>query len=202
MPPDVVERAFDPFFTTKPPGKGTGLGLSQVFGVARQLGGDVSIRSEVGKGTDVRIWLRRSATAPRPTRKEEQAFASPNSERVLIVDDDDDVRKVLTDVLSDVGYCVRDFSLGNEALEALNEFQPELMIVDYAMPGRNGAQLAQDMRQRVGDVPVLFVTGYANDDALHALGERTPILRKPFRPVELAAMVRSTLDARGQKERV
>ena len=200
MPPDVAERAFDPFFTTKPPGKGTGLGLSQVFGVVRQLGGDVSIRSEVGKGTDVRIWLRRSATAPRPALKDEQAFPSPNSERVLIVDDDDDVRRVLADVLSDVGYCVRDFSLGNEALEALTEFRPELMIVDYAMPGRNGAQLAQDMRQRVGDVPILFVTGYANDAALHELGERTPILRKPFRPVELAAMVRSTLDARSQKE--
>ena len=92
MPPDVVARAFDPFFTTKPPGKGNGLGLSQVFGVARQLGGDVSIRSEVGKGTDVRIVLRRSNETPRPTLRSEQSFASLNAERVLIVDDDDDVQ--------------------------------------------------------------------------------------------------------------
>jgi DNA-binding response OmpR family regulator len=199
MPPDVLARAFDPFFTTKPPGKGTGLGLSQVFGVARQLGGDVTIRSEVGKGTDVRMWLRRSAVAPAPTLTEEQVFASSKSERVLIVDDDDDVRRVLADVLSAAGYRVRDFSAGAEALEALDGFQPELMIIDYAMPGRNGAELAQHMRERIGDIPVLFVTGYANDAALHALGDRTPILRKPFRPAELAAKVRSTLDARAQK---
>jgi signal transduction histidine kinase len=199
MPADVAARAFDPFFTTKPPGKGTGLGLSQVFGVARQLGGDVSIKSEVGKGTEVRIWLRHSATSPRPKRHEEQAFASPRSERVLIVDDDDDVRRVLAGVLSDIGYRVREFSAGSEALEALDEFKPELMIVDYAMPGRNGAQLAQDMRGQVGDVPVLFITGYANDAVLRAVGEETPILRKPFRPLDLAAMVRSTLDARREK---
>jgi signal transduction histidine kinase len=194
MTPETMSRAFDPFFTTKPAGKGTGLGLSQVFGIVHQLGGDVSIESEVGKGTDIRISLPRSEMKPQTTPGPRETVALQHSERVLIVDDDDDVREVLTGILSEIGYVVKGLPAASDALEVLEEFKPDLIIVDFAMPGRNGAEFAQIARQRLGNVPTLFVSGYADDDILQSLGDGAPILRKPFHPVELAATVRSTLE--------
>ena len=195
MPPDVVARAFDPFFTTKPPGKGTGLGLSQVFGVVNQLGGDVSISSKPGQGTEVRIRLRRSDSRPQTVLKEEQALASSSAERVLIVDDDDDVRRVMTGILSEAGYKVWESATGAAALEAMADFKPEIAIIDFAMPGQNGAEIAQAIRRTAPQVRIVFVTGYADDHVLESLGGHAPVLRKPFRPIELAALIRSALDA-------
>ncbi len=194
MTPETASRAFDPFFTTKPAGKGTGLGLSQVFGTVHQLGGDVSIESEIGKGTEVLLSLRRSKMEPEGAPELEDTVVLPRSERVLIVDDDNDVRAVLAGILSEMGYVVTGRPSASDALEALEEFKPDLMIVDFAMPGRNGAEFAQIAWQRLGNVPTLFVSGYADDNILQSLGEGAPILRKPFHPAELAAMVRSTLD--------
>ena len=196
MPADVVARAFDPFFTTKPPGKGTGLGLSQVFGVVHQLGGDISIDSKVGEGTAIRIRLRRSAVEPRGLLNDEHTLAAPSAERVLVVDDDDDVRRAMTGILSEIGYTIRECATGAEALGALPDFEPDLVVVDFAMPGQNGAEIAHVIRQAAPDLPIVFVSGYADDLVLETLGGNAPVLRKPFRPNELAAAVRSALDAR------
>jgi hypothetical protein len=114
-------RAFDPFFTTKPPGKGTGFDLSQVFGVVSQPGGDVSINSKSAEGADIRIRLRRSDSKPQAILKVEQALTVSSAERVLIVDDDDDVRRVVSGILSDIGYTVPEPATGAEALGAMRD---------------------------------------------------------------------------------
>ena len=174
MPADIVARAFDPFFTTKPPGKGTGLGLSQVFGFVQQLGGDIAIDSKVGEGTDVRIRLRRSDAQPHRVLKVEHAHASPSAERVLVVDDDDDVRRVMTGALSEVGYTVRECATGVEAFDALSDFKPDVIIVDFAMPGQNGGEIARVIRQTALDLPIVFVSGHADDRVLETLGWHAP----------------------------
>lgn len=125
------------------PGKGTGLGLSQVFGVVHQLGGDISIDSKVGEGAVVRIRLRRSEAEPRGVLDDEHALAAPSAERMLVVDDDDDVRRAMTGILSEIGYTIRECATGAEALVALPDFNPDLVIVDFAMPGRNGAEIGK-----------------------------------------------------------
>ena len=181
------------------PGKGTGLGLSQVFGVVHQLGGDISIDSKVGEGAVVRIRLRRSEAEPRGVLDDEHALAAPSAERMLVVDDDD-VRRAMTGILSEIGYTIRECATGAEALVALPDFNPDLVIVDFAMPGQNGAEIAHIIRQTAPVLPIVFVSGYADDLVLETLGGDAPVLRKPFRPVELAAAVRSALDARSEAE--
>jgi len=144
MAPDVAARAFDPFFTTKDVGRGTGLGLSQVYGMARQAGGAARLRSAPGKGTTVSIFLRLAGgsvakSAPRdPARDAPQ----PGAARILVVDDDPGVRRFLDDSLGGLGYCVTLAENGTTGLEMLGRTRPDLMIVDYAMPGMNGAELS------------------------------------------------------------
>ncbi len=104
MPPEVIARAFDPFFTTKPPGKGTGLGLSQVYGLVRQMGGDVEIKSDVGKGTSIRLLLRRADAAADVAKEFKGPTENGHAERILVVDDDHDVRGIMTSFLSEIGY--------------------------------------------------------------------------------------------------
>ena len=161
MPPDVVARAFDPFFTTKPIGKGTGLGLSQVYGIAHQFGGDVKIDSEVGRGTTVTLRLLRGAQSALADR---QALApvgtAQHSEKLLIVDDDPDVREFVKDVLVDIGYQVREASHSETALAILCGYDPDLLVVDYAMPGMDGANLVAEARRRDSGLPVLFLSGF------------------------------------------
>jgi signal transduction histidine kinase len=197
MPADVVARAFDPFFTTKPPGKGTGLGLSQVYGIARQSGGDVMLASEVGKGTTVTLHLRLAGTAAASDREiATEAAHARHSEKLLIVDDDSDVREIVSSFLSELGYDVKEVSHGEAALAVLDRFDPDLLVIDFAMPGMNGAETAQAIRQRKARLPILFLSGFADSAALEAAVGEAPMLRKPFRPIELAAAVRSALDAR------
>lgn len=195
MPPDVASRAFDPFFTTKPTGKGTGLGLSQVYGFVRQSGGDVAIESEVGKGTTVKIRLP-CATQDLSSDKHVDRVAAHAvaSEKLLLVDDDPDVREVVARVLSELGYHVRQATNGEAALAILDQFNPDLLIVDFAMPGINGAEVVTAARQRNTALKILFLSGFADSDALTTAVGAAPLLRKPFRPIELATAVRSALD--------
>jgi len=198
MPADVVARAFDPFFTTKPPGKGTGLGLSQVYGIARQSGGDVTLASEVGKGTTVTLHSQLAATVAASDREiPPEAAHARHSEKLLIVDDDSDVRDIVCSFLSELGYEVQEVPHGEAALAVLDRFDPDLLIIDFAMPGMNGAETAQAIRRRNARLPILFLSGFADTTALEAaVGEEAAILRKPFRPIELAAAVRTALDGR------
>jgi signal transduction histidine kinase len=197
MSPELITRVFDPFFTTKSPGKGTGLGLSQVFGVVHQLGGDVSIESEVGKGTTVKLVLPRSDREEKKEIVAEFGSDTGRNERILIVDDDDDVRAIIAKVLSDIGYAVKDVSSGEDALASLTDFDPALVILDFAMPGMTGARVAQEARRRHEHLPILFVSGYADDEALRDAGVGVPILRKPFNPSQLVAAVQSAFSAQG-----
>lgn len=193
MPPDIVARAFDPFFTTKPPGKGTGLGLSQVYGIVRQLGGDVSIDTEPGKGTRINIVLR-VAHASAEHENVRPSHAAQGSESILIVDDDPDVRQIMFGVLSDLGYQVREAANGETALQMLNDVRPRLLVLDFGMPGVNGAEVAAAARKQNEDLRVLFVSGYSDTAAIEKAVGKAALLHKPFRPVEFAAAVRSCLD--------
>jgi signal transduction histidine kinase len=193
MPPEVVARAFDPFFTTKPPGKGTGLGLSQVYGVVRQIGGEVSIDSTPGTGTRINVALPIARTAAEHGNAH-SSFMKPGSEAILIVDDDPDVRQIMSGVLSDVGYQVREAASGEAAFSILKEYRPDLLVIDFGMPGANGAKVAALARQENRDLRILFVSGYSDTTAIEKAVGRATLLHKPFRPAEFAAAVRSSLD--------
>jgi signal transduction histidine kinase len=196
MPPEVLARAFDPFFTTKPMGKGTGLGLSQVYGIIRQAGGEVLIDSKVGKGTTVTLRLPIATRNANQGHQVDRALIRSNaSEKLLLVDDDVDVRDIVKRVLTELGYVVREAENGSAALEALSEFRPDLLVVDFAMPGLNGAEVVLAARKINPDIRVLFVSGFAESEILETAVGAAPLLRKPFLPSELAAAVRLALDA-------
>jgi CheY-like chemotaxis protein len=191
MAREVIERAFDPFFTTKSVGKGTGLGLSQVYGVARQAGGEARIESRPGEGTTVTVLLRRSAepAAALPDEGAAPVLAPSQGATVLVVDDDDQVRALLHDTLELLGYAVLDADGGPAALEVLRTRRPDAMLVDFAMPQMNGAQVADRARRLWPDLPIVFASGHADSAAIKAaLGDDAPILRKPF---EMEALART-----------
>jgi DNA-binding response OmpR family regulator len=196
MPPEVAERAFDPFYTSKPAGKGTGLGLSQVYGIVKECGGEVTLESEIGKGTTVVLRLPRAeVNAASISPPDTPTLSGGRTEKLLIVDDDADVRQLLAMFLSDLGYEVSEATGGEDALSVLTDVKPDLMIVDFAMEGLNGAETALAARQRHPGIPILFMTGFADADALRSAVKTAPLIHKPFRPAELAAAVRSILDA-------
>jgi CheY-like chemotaxis protein/two-component sensor histidine kinase len=198
MPLEVAERAFDPFFTTKGVGKGTGLGLSQVYGVARQAGGEARIESRPGEGTTVTLLLRRSTQEAvdegRSAATIPSVIAPANSATVLVVDDDDHVRTLVCDTLEMLGYRVLSADSGAAALDVLDRSRPDLVLMDFAMPGMNGAEAAGLARQRWSEMPIVFASGYADTAAVeNALGGQAVILRKPFDMDELATTVAAAL---------
>ena len=200
--PDVLTRVFEPFFTTKPVDKGSGLGLAQVYGFVKQSGGGVSIDTRVGEGTSVRVYLPRAEAVPRPIEIVSPvidcaARRGPDDRPVvLVVDDDSAVREVTTTILSDLGYAVREAGSGLAALQSL-EVDPcvDLVLLDFAMPGMNGAEVACAIRRRWSHLPVMFATGYADTAALMQAGEVGPerIVQKPFRDGELQRKVAAVL---------
>ncbi len=183
MPLHVVRRAFDPFFTTKAVGKGTGLGLAQVYGVARQAGGDARIASTPGAGATVTLLFHEAeapapgaeAQAPKPT-----AAAGAHSARVLLVDDDEAVRRVVRGGLELRGFTVLDADSGEAAL-ALAAEHPEIAVIDYAMPGMDGAQTAEQLRRLMPQLPIILASGHPDTASIErALGGQATVLRKPF----------------------
>ncbi|MGA9582125.1 MAG: PAS domain-containing protein [Allosphingosinicella sp.] len=199
MPPDVLARAAEPFYSTKPLGKGTGLGLAQVYGIAQQAGGTLRIDSEEGKGTSVHILLP-AAGAPEEAGAEEARRSSPSPRgaaagaSILVIDDDSDVRAFLAESLEGLGCTVAAAASGPEGLNALDGWRPDLALIDYAMPGMNGAQAARAARELHPGLPIVFVTGYAESEQLEAaLGCDVPVLRKPFTLAQLASAVEENL---------
>ena len=198
MTDDVLAKAFEPFFTTKEVGKGSGLGLAQVYGFAKQSGGGVRIDTKVGEGTSVKVYLPRAepAEAAEPERRAAAARApSAESRRILLVDDDSAVREVTASMLQELGYVVVEAGSGGAALGTLERDEDfDLLLVDYAMPGMNGAETAQSAARLRPDLPVMFITGYADLTALREVGEER-IIQKPFRDDELGRKVQHALAA-------
>jgi PAS domain S-box-containing protein len=199
MAPDVAAKAFDPFFTTKGVGKGTGLGLSQVFGFVKQTGGHVKIYSELGQGTSVKIYLPRfygPAELPQRSISSNTSLGS-NSEVVLIVEDDDQVRELTVEMLLDLGYGVIEARDGVDALRTL-DLHPEicLLFTDVVLPGMNGRQLAEEASKKRPGLKVLFTTGYTRNAIVHSgmLDPGVNLLPKPASRDQMAAKIRSVLD--------
>jgi signal transduction histidine kinase len=192
--PEVLARVFEPFFTTKAVDKGSGLGLAQVYGFVKQSGGGVRIDTRVGEGTSVRIYLPRAEPAS-PAREVTKAVIDCAEQRrtgdrpvVLVVDDDSAVREITTSILSENGYRIREAGSGLAALTALEaDACVDLIVLDFAMPGMNGAEAACEIRLRWPHLPVMFVTGYADTAALMQAGEvgAERIVQKPFQRGEL-----------------
>lgn len=197
MPPEVLERAFDPFFTTKGVGKGTGLGLSMVYGVARQTGGRAEIVSTPGVGTRVSILLPEAVGQDAATQPGAAPAPLLAGARILVVDDDPDVRTMTVAMLEDLGHRVSSAGSGQEALDLLRYEAPDLLLVDFVMPEMNGAELARAVRARGIVAPIVFATGFAESAAIEAaLGEAPLVLRKPFDLVSLSRLIGEGLGRR------
>ncbi|CAB3727706.1 ATP-binding protein [Paraburkholderia rhynchosiae] len=196
VPPNVVSRVFDPFFTTKPIGKGTGLGLSQVYGIARQAGGTARLFSEEGVGTTVEVWLPlRDRVAPQTTEASDTEANAVGEKRVLVIEDDSEVRAMLVESLKMLGYNVTEAADGRAGLNRLQDDNPDLLMVDFAMPGMNGIDVIAEARKLRRDLPVILATGYADIDISGLAVERCTVLRKPFQLDDLARTIRLGLAA-------
>jgi PAS domain S-box-containing protein len=201
MTDEVAARACEPFYTTKEPGKGSGLGLSQVYGLAQQSGGALSIKSKVGKGTRVEVYLPRSHDEIEDFSSGGVARCKPGAgASVLVIDDQEDVRDVAVAHLSMLGYQVVQATSGRAALDILgsgNTF--DLLMADYAMPGISGIELARAARARRPDLPVVIVTGYADAADLDGQIEGAVLLKKPYRLADVAAAVETALRFKGSQ---
>jgi PAS domain S-box-containing protein len=191
MAKDVLARVFEPFFTTKEVGKGSGLGLSQVYGFARQSGGHVAIQSDVGKGTAVTLYLPWTETIdvviPESAETVERPAAGLN--KILIVEDDDELRELTSQLVHGLGYTACAASTGAEAIATLAR-DPEigLLFTDVLMPGgMNGFELAAEVRRQRPDIPILITSGFpGNLLPIAQQNSAFDIIRKPFTQAELA----------------
>ncbi|MGE0259097.1 MAG: response regulator, partial [Alphaproteobacteria bacterium] len=203
IPPDLIEQVFEPFFTTKPEGQGTGLGLSMVYGFVKQSGGHIKIYSEPGHGTTVRVYL------PRAREQEDLATdvdigpAAGGTETVLVVEDDDDVRMTVVDMLSELGYRVLKARDAESALAIVESGVPiDLLFTDVVMPGNlRSPELARKARERLPNVAVLFTSGYTENAIVHGgrVDQGIELLSKPYTREALARKIRHVL--RNQQQR-
>ena len=197
MPPEIVARAFEPFFTTKAPGAGTGLGLSMVYGFAKQSSGHVSIYSEVGHGTTVKIYLPKSKTeTAAPKEPSVVATQSNKNETILVVEDDDDVRDSVGIQLERSGYTAVTAATAEEALEVLRQRSVALMLSDVILLGSmNGPALAAAALRIRPDLKILYMSGYTENAVLHhgRLDPGVHLLQKPFSHHELNAKIEELL---------
>ncbi|WP_207460138.1 PAS domain-containing protein [Azospirillum sp. SYSU D00513] len=203
MAPDVLERVFEPFYSTKPEGKGTGLGLSMVYGFVKQSGGHVKIYSEPGQGTTIRLYLPRTHQEEDVATDLETGPARGGSETVLVVEDDDEVRAVVVEMLSDLGYRVLKAREAQSALAILESgVSVDLLFTDVVMPGSlRSPELARKARERLPNIAVLFTSGYTENAIVHGgrLDAGVELLSKPYTREALARKLRHVL--RNQQQR-
>src|ERR1700730_14816023 len=199
MPREVLGRAFEPFFTTKVAGQGTGLGLSQVFGFVKQSGGHITIYSEPGEGTTVKIYLPRLFAEVREEAPvEREVPGAVPGERVLVVEDDEEVRVYIADLLRGLRYQVIEASDATSALAHVDNGKGriDLLLTDVVLPGMNGRRLADEVVARTNGIKVLFMTGYSrNATTPHARpAPKVEMTQKPFTEAALAPRIRDLLD--------
>ncbi|MGN6807031.1 MAG: response regulator [Trinickia sp.] len=197
IPAELLERVFEPFFTTKPEGRGTGLGLSMVYGFVKQSGGHIKIYSELEQGTTVRLYLPR---ARQPEDVETEVEAGPitgGTETVLVVEDDEDVRGTVVDLLSELGYRVLRAKDAQSALAIVESGVPiDLVFTDVVMPGPlDSPELARRARERLPNIAVLFTSGYTDNAIVHGgrLDDGVDLLSKPYSREALARKIRHVL---------
>jgi len=204
IPKEHIESIFQPFFTTKDRKKSSGLGLAMVYGFIRQIGGHTHVYSEEGHGATIKIYL--------PASKEDKASKKPaliekealqGTEAVLVVDDDKAIRELATRSLEKYGYSVICAEDGRSALEMIERDKPDIDIVvaDVVMPEMGGPELARELEERMPGLPVLFISGYAENAIVEhgVLKEGINFLGKPYSPADLCRAVRRILDERGEQ---
>jgi signal transduction histidine kinase/CheY-like chemotaxis protein len=200
MDEDIQARMFDPFFTTKDKSKGTGLGLSTVYGTVNQSGGCITVSSKPGKGTTIQIYLPRvEETIQTVEPAEESPGASQGDETILVVEDDDAIRRMTREFLTIKGYTVMEARSGAEAIEFLgNHPEPiDLVLTDVMMPGMKGRELGERLAELRTGIKILYMSAHTEDTIMDQamLVPGTPFIEKPFSPEELASKVREVLVA-------
>ena len=200
MGASVLARIFEPFFTTKLEGRGSGMGLATVYGIVTQHGGFVEVRSEPGKGSAFDVFLKVASSKPSPQPAVRPESVSGGDETVLLVEDDQAVRRAVGRILAELGYAVIEASNGAEALHELEkESCPvDLVISDVVMPKMGGLELLARARQTLPEIPFLFSTGYADGTLRDQLCRQTSVsfIAKPFRMEEIAGRLRDALRGR------
>jgi len=199
MPLDVLEKVFEPFFTTKDVGEGSGLGLSMVYGFVKQSNGHITINSEKNLGTTVKLYMPRSTKAVFQGDTEVDLIEfEQGTERVLVVEDDKEFRKIPVNILRAQGYEVVEAGNGEEALKCLKDHQPfDLLFTDVVLPGGvNGVEIAEQVKKIQPSIKVLYATGYTEHPDMLVPG--VSLLGKPYRRVELLEMVRTIIDSGGE----
>jgi len=198
MSPSVAARAFEPFFTTKEVGKGTGLGLSMVHGFVKQSGGHIKIYSEEGHGTTIKLYLPRASGPSLAVSGAAAETIEGGSERILLVEDDEQVREHVAAQVAGLGYRVMAVATGKDALAAMERERFDLLFTDVVIPGgMNGPQLAAEARKRAPAMHVLFTSGYTENAIVHQgrLDPGVHLLNKPYRRSDLALKIRQALKA-------
>jgi two-component system, cell cycle sensor histidine kinase and response regulator CckA len=197
MEPEVADRAFEPFFTTKPEGEGTGLGLATAYGIVQRAGGKIELSSSPGKGTAVHVYVPAALEEALPETAPAGARPPGGSETILLVEDEDAVRRLTRRILEGAGYAVLDAAGPNAAAEVWRKHggSVDLLLTDVVMPGRSGVRLWQDLAEERPELRVVYMSGYAGDvlnepDGGEIGGE---FLEKPFSSTDLLRAVRSAL---------
>ncbi len=199
MTSETQSRIFEPFFTTKEKGKGTGLGLSTIYGIVKQSGGNIWVYSELGKGTTFKIYLPRVEEAVTPVQTARpKSEVSEGSETILLVEDEEVIRKLVHSILQDHGYTVLEASQGSEALRISEQYQGpiHMMLTDVVMPQMSVRMLTENLAKMRPEAKVLYVSGYTDDTIVHhgVLDEGMNFIQKPFTVSALTKKVREVLD--------
>ena len=198
MEPEVLEKVFEPFFTTKEVGKGSGLGLSMVYGFVKQSNGHITVNSEIGKGTTVELYMPRSSVVALDKINGGRPELASGSERILLVEDDEDVRKVSATLLRAQGYEIVEAGNGEAAIRHLKDGQTfDLLFTDVVLPGgMNGVKIADLAKQIQPGIRVLYTSGYAENTLFEnqKMEQKDILLNKPYRRADLLEKIRSMLD--------
>ena len=200
MSPDILAHITEPFFTTKEVGKGTGLGLAQVYGFVKQSDGGFGVDSEVGRGTSIRMTfpvVDAAADAPADVPRDDAAKGQGKGEKVLVVEDNAEVRELAVAILEDEGYTVLEATNATEALQLMDGHAAtfDMLFTDIIMPGSmNGVSLAKEVKRKAPDIAVLITTGFADDVHGHTNSAAFETIYKPYMPDELARKIRSVLN--------